>query len=148
MTASPRAGREGAMDAIVLALGIVIALAGGIVLGYVARGVWTGQAVKHAQEKAGRILAEAREQQKDLILKAKDEQFRLQRQGEEEARAKRAELSTLETRLLPRAPPAPPPPPPARPPPAPPATRPPPPAARSSPGRSRSRSRPWSGSAR
>src|SRR3990170_2854614 len=102
MTASPRAGREGAMDAIVLALGIVIALAGGIVLGYVARGVWTGQAVKHAQEKAGRILAEAREQQKDLILKAKDEQFRLQRQGEEEARAKRAELSTLETRLLQR----------------------------------------------
>src|SRR3990170_855890 len=102
MTASPRAGREGAMDAIVLALGIVIALAGGSVLGYVARGVWTGQAVKHAQEKAGRILAEAREQQKDLILKAKDEQFRLQRQGEEEARAKRAELSTLETRLLQR----------------------------------------------
>src|SRR3989304_3169595 len=49
MTASPRAGREGAMDAIVLALGIVIALAGGIVLGYVARGVWTGQAVKHAR---------------------------------------------------------------------------------------------------
>src|SRR3972149_4760423 len=108
MTASPRAGREGAMDAIVLALGIVIALAGGIVLGYVARGVWTGQAVKHAQEKAGRILAEAREQQKDLILKAKDEQFRLQRQGEEEARAKRAELSTLETRLLPRDRPRPP----------------------------------------
>src|SRR3990170_231364 len=103
MTASPRAGREGAMDAIVLALGIVLLLAGGIVLGYVARGVWTGQAVKHAQEKAGRILAEAREQQKDLILKAKDEQFRLQRQGEEEARAKRAELSTLETRLLRRA---------------------------------------------
>src|SRR3972149_3890337 len=38
MTASPRAGREGAMDAIVLALGIVIALAGGIVVGYVAPG--------------------------------------------------------------------------------------------------------------
>jgi ribonuclease Y len=90
------------MDAIVLALGIVIALASGIVLGYIARGVWAGQAVKHAQEKAGRILAEAREQQKDLILKAKDEQFRLQRQGEEEARTKRAELATLETRLLQR----------------------------------------------
>src|SRR3990172_4392854 len=98
MTASPRAGREGAMDAIVLALGIVIALASGLVLGYVARGVWTGQAVKHAQAKAGRLLAEARAPPPDLILKAKDEQFRLQRQGEEEARAKRAELSTRETR--------------------------------------------------
>src|SRR4030067_1057008 len=100
--ARPRARRGGPWAPFVRPLGIATSLAGGIVLGYITRGVWTGQAVKHAQEKAGRILAEAREQQKDLILKAKDEQIRLQRQGEEEDREKRAELSTLETRLLQR----------------------------------------------
>jgi ribonuclease Y len=90
------------MDAIVTALGIVIALAAGIALGYVGRGLWGGQAVKHAQERAGRILAEAREQHTSLILKAKEEQVNLQRQADDEARAKRTELTTLESRLLSR----------------------------------------------
>jgi ribonuclease Y len=90
------------MEAVVQAAGIVIALAAGIALGYLARGVWGGQAVKHAQERAGRILAEAREQHTALILKAKEEQVTLQREAEGEARAKRAELATLETRLLQR----------------------------------------------
>ncbi|MGH2407266.1 MAG: ribonuclease Y [Candidatus Limnocylindrales bacterium] len=90
------------MDAVVLASGIVIALVAGIVLGYVARGLWGGQAVKHAQERAGRILAEAREQHTQLILKAKEEQVKLQREAEDEARAKRGELATLESRLLQR----------------------------------------------
>jgi ribonuclease Y len=64
--------------------------------------VWGGQAVKQSQEKAGRIVAEARAQQKELILQAKDEQVRLQREADDEARAKRAELSGLERRLLQR----------------------------------------------
>ena len=90
------------MNAIVLASGIVIALAAGIALGYLARGYWGGQAVKHAQEKAGRIVAEAQARQKDLILQGKEEQVRLQRLSEEEARAKRVELAGLESRLLQR----------------------------------------------
>ena len=90
------------MESVFLALGIVIALGAGIALGYVVRGYWGSQAVKAAQEKAGRIVAEARTQQKDLILQAKEEQVNLQRQAEEEARAKRAELGTLEHRLLQR----------------------------------------------
>jgi ribonuclease Y len=90
------------MEPVVLAASIVIALAAGIALGYLARGMWGGQAVKHAQERAGRILAEAREQHTHLILKAKEEQVKLQREAEEEARAKRGELATLESRLLQR----------------------------------------------
>jgi ribonuclease Y len=85
-----------------LALGIVIALGAGLVLGYVVRGYWGSQAVKNAQEKAGRIIAEAQARQKDLILQGKEEQVRLQREAEEDARAKRAEMSGLENRLLQR----------------------------------------------
>jgi len=80
----------------------IVAVAGGLVLGFLARGLWAAQSIKAAQEKAGRIVAEARNQQKDLILQAKDEQVRLQRETEEEARAKRADLANLERRLLQR----------------------------------------------
>ncbi len=90
------------MEPVVLALGVVVALAVGAALGFVARGVWGAQAVKHAQEKAARIVAEARAQQKELILQANDEQVRLQREAEEEARQRRGELSGLERRLLQR----------------------------------------------
>ena len=58
--------------------------------------------IKAAQDKAGRIVAEARAQQKELILQAKEEQVRLQRELDEEGRAKRADLADLERRLLQR----------------------------------------------
>ncbi len=90
------------MESVYLALGIVIALGAGLVLGYIVRGYWGSQAVKHAQEKSGRIIAEAQARQKDLILQGKEEQVNLQRQAEDEARAKRAEMATLENRLLQR----------------------------------------------
>jgi ribonuclease Y len=90
------------MESVYLALGVVIALGAGLVLGYVMRGYWGGQAVKHAQEKGGRIIAEAQARQKDLILQGKEEQVRMQREAEEDARAKRAEMSGLENRLLQR----------------------------------------------
>ncbi|CAN5778022.1 MAG: ribonuclease Y [Chloroflexi bacterium] len=80
----------------------MVAVAGGLVLGFLARGLWAAQSIKAAQEKSARIVAEARTQQKELILQAKDEQVRLQRETEEEARAKRADMSNLERRLLQR----------------------------------------------
>ena len=89
------------MDFIVAAV-VAVALVAGVVVGFVARGLLANQAIQNAQEKAGRIVAEARTQQKELILTAKDEKLRLQREAEDEARAKRAELSGLESRLLAR----------------------------------------------
>jgi ribonucrease Y len=86
-------------------VGILVAVAaagGGLVVGFLARGVVANQSVKAAQERAGRIIAEARAQQKELILQAKEEQVRLQRELDEEARAKRADLQALERRLLQR----------------------------------------------
>ena len=89
-------------DPVVLAVVAVIAIAAGFGIGFVARSILASQTIRAAQDKAGRIVAEARAQQKELILQAKDEQVRLARESEEEARSRRGELSTLEKRLLQR----------------------------------------------
>ncbi len=84
----------------------LVALAGGIaigaVVGFLARGIWASQEVKLAREKAARIVADARAQQKELILEAKEEKIKLQREAEEDARSRRTELTALERRLLSR----------------------------------------------
>ncbi|MEO6350397.1 MAG: ribonuclease Y [Candidatus Limnocylindrales bacterium] len=87
---------------VVLAVVALVAITVGFGIGFVARSILASQTLRSAQDKAGRIVAEARTQQKDLILQAKDEQVRLARLGEDEARAKRTELSGLERRLLQR----------------------------------------------
>jgi ribonuclease Y len=91
------------MDNVAIA---VVALAGGLavgaVLGFLSRSRWANQSVKVAQEKAGRIVADARAQQKDLILEAKEEKIRLQREAEDEARSRRNELAAQDRRLVAR----------------------------------------------
>ena len=80
----------------------LVAAAGGAVLGVLLRSVWASQSMKAAAAEGRRIEAEARARQKELILEAKDEKLRLQREAEEEARARRGELAALERRLLQR----------------------------------------------
>ena len=80
----------------------LVALAVGIAVGFVARSRWANQSVKVAQEKAARIVADARTQQKDLILEAKEDKIRLLREAEEEARSRRNELASIERRLTSR----------------------------------------------
>jgi ribonucrease Y len=89
-------------DPVILAVVAIVAIAAGFGIGFVARSMLASQAIRAAQEKAGRIVAEARAQQKELILQAKDEQVRIAREAEDDARARRGELSTLEKRLLQR----------------------------------------------
>jgi hypothetical protein len=86
---------------VVVAVALIAAIVG-VVLGFIVRTVWASQAIKAAQAEARQIEAEARARQKELILEAKDEKLRLQREAEDEARAKRTELSALERRLLQR----------------------------------------------
>lgn len=89
-------------DPVILAVVAVVAVAAGFAIGFAARSVLASQAIRAAHDKAARIIAEARAQQKELILQAKDEQVRLTRLADDEARAKRQELSNLERRLLQR----------------------------------------------
>src|SRR5689334_9496795 len=86
-------------DPVVLAVVGVIAIVAGFAIGFFARSLWASTAVRTAQEKSARILAEARAQQRELILQAKDEQVRLAREAEEDARARRNELASQEGRL-------------------------------------------------
>ena len=90
------------MDPLVLAAATLLALAGGAVLGFIGRGLFASRSIKAAEERSALIIEKARGQQKDLILEAKEEKIRLQREAEDEARAKRAELSGLERRVLQR----------------------------------------------
>src|SRR3954454_15645671 len=88
-------------DPVVLAVVAIVAIIA-FAVGFFARAVIASQAIKVAQDKAARIVAEARAQHKELILQAKDEQMRMQRELDEEGRTKRGELSALERRLLQR----------------------------------------------
>jgi ribonuclease Y len=90
------------MDTPVVVAVALVATVGGAVLGWLLRSLWASQTMKAAQSEARRIEAEARARQKELILEAKDEKLRMQSEAEEEARAKRGELSGLERRLLAR----------------------------------------------
>ena len=80
----------------------ILAVGAGAAAGFVVRGMRASQRMKQAEEKAALIVEKAYSQQKDLILEAKDEKLRLQREAEDEARAKRTELTALERRLLQR----------------------------------------------
>ena len=89
-------------EPVVMAAGILVVAVIGLVIGFFARGMLAKQGIKAATEKAERIVAEARAQQKDLILQAKEEQVKIQREVDEEGRAKRVDLQNLERRLLQR----------------------------------------------
>jgi ribonucrease Y len=90
------------MDTPVVVVVVLVAIAGGAVLGFLLRGIWASQTMKAAQAEASRIEAEARTRQKELILEGKDEKLRLGREAEEEARARRGELAAQERRLVQR----------------------------------------------
>src|SRR5450755_922510 len=90
------------MDPVLVAVVAIAATAAGVVVGFVVRSTFASRAMKDADEKAALIIEKARSQQKDLILEAKEEKIRLQREAEDEARAKRNELSNLERRVLQR----------------------------------------------
>ena len=60
------------MDTPVVVVVVLVAIAGGALLGVLVRGVWASQTMKAAQAEASRIEAEARTRQKELILEGKD----------------------------------------------------------------------------
>ena len=89
-------------EPVVMAVILLVVAVGGLAVGFLARGYVASQSIKAANEKSERIVAEARAQQKELILQAKEEQVRLHRELDEEGRVKRNDLAALERRLLAR----------------------------------------------
>jgi ribonuclease Y len=87
---------------VVVAVAIAAAALGVLVGLFLATRIAPPQAIRAAQAEGSRIVAEARERQKALILEAKEDQLRIQREAEDEARARRTEFTNLERRLLQR----------------------------------------------
>jgi ribonuclease Y len=89
-------------DLIVVIIVATLAAIGGIVIGFFARSVLSGQSVKHAEHYAERLVSDARAKQKEIVLEGKDEALQLRRAAEEEGREQRATLQRSERRLLDR----------------------------------------------
>jgi ribonuclease Y len=86
---------------------VVIAVAAGaalvgVVIGFFARKLIAANSVRHAEQYAERLVAEARAKQKEIVLEGKDEALHLRRAAEEEAREQRATQQRTERRLLDR----------------------------------------------
>ncbi len=90
------------MPEFVIVIVAVIAAVVGVIIGFVARRVVAANAVRHAEQYAQRLVAEARAKQKEIVLEGKDEALHLRRAAEEEAREQRATLQRTERRLLDR----------------------------------------------
>ena len=90
------------MPDIVVVIVAAVAAVVGIAIGFMARRIVAANAVKHAEQYAERLVAEARAKQKEIVLEGKDEALHLRRAAEEEAREQRATLQRSERRLLDR----------------------------------------------
>ncbi|MBV9120561.1 MAG: DUF3552 domain-containing protein, partial [Chloroflexi bacterium] len=77
----------------------VLCAAGGLAAGYVITRRQNTDRSKEAEIKIEAMLAEARAEEKDTLLKAKDEALRIRTAAEQEAREARAESQRAERRL-------------------------------------------------
>jgi ribonucrease Y len=90
------------MPDIVVVIAVAAAAVIGVAIGFVSRRIVAANHVKHAEQYAARLVAEARAKQKEIVLEGKDEALQLRRAAEEEAREGRATLQRSERRLLDR----------------------------------------------
>ena len=87
------------MDVTVVLLVVLAALGLGGGSGYILRTVWIQKGVTSARQSASGILQEAEEQQKRLVLEAKEEALRLRSTAEEDLRSHRSELQGRQSEL-------------------------------------------------
>ncbi len=90
------------MPEFVVVIVAAVAAVLGVIIGFVARRFVAANAIKHAEQYAQRLVAEARAKQKEIVLEGKDESLQLRRVAEEEGREQRATVQRSERRLLDR----------------------------------------------
>ena len=78
---------------------VVIALAAGLAVGYVIRNVLAKGKIGSAEGRAERIIAEAKQKEKELVLAAKDQAIKITEETKEEEKAMRQKILRLEERL-------------------------------------------------
>lgn len=87
------------MNAPFLLPAIVIALAGGVLIGYVVRQVMVQRRLKGRQDEGERVVEQAREQASRIELQARDEAIKIRDGAEAEVSRRRSELNKEEERL-------------------------------------------------
>lgn len=86
------------MDTVWTILGVVIALAAGVIIGYFIRQAQVDRENKTRQAEADRIIGGAESKAREIQLKARDEALRLRDEAEAEASRRRAEITREEER--------------------------------------------------
>ena len=86
------------MDTVWAILGVVIALAAGVIIGYFVRQAQVDRDNKARQAEADRIIGGAESKAREIQLKARDEALRLRDEAEAEASRRRAEIGREEER--------------------------------------------------
>ena len=84
---------------IVATLAVLVGLVVGALGGYFGRRLLSGKRFEAASQEASRVLEDARERERGLLLEAKEEALRLRSAGEAELRERRSELQRMEQRL-------------------------------------------------
>ena len=88
------------MDTTVITiLAVLGGLIVGAIVGYFGRRLAYGRRYEAAQSDASRVLEEAREQQRTILIEAKEEALQTRSAGEAELRERRSELQRTESRL-------------------------------------------------
>ncbi|MBI4308123.1 MAG: ribonuclease Y [Chloroflexi bacterium] len=87
------------MDVVVGVLAVLAALAIGVVAGLFVRGRVLGKKLQAAKTEAGRVVEEAQNRKKEILLEAKDEGLRIKQAAEQESRERRLEVQRLERRI-------------------------------------------------
>jgi ribonucrease Y len=90
------------MTAILMVIAGLAGLLVGVAIGFVLRRQQNATSLQEAEEKANRILVEAESQQKELLLKAKEETLEMRNALEAEIRERRGEITRTEQRLTQR----------------------------------------------
>ncbi len=87
------------VDAVVVVIAVLAALAIGGLAGFFARGRILGKKFQAVQTEVGRLLEEAQSKKKELLVEAKDEALRIRQAAEQENKERRVEVQRLERRI-------------------------------------------------
>ena len=87
------------MEIIIATLAVLVGLGLGALGGYFGRRLLSGKRYRSAEQEAARLLDDAREKERSLLLEAKEEGLTIRSAGEAEIKERRSELQRTERRV-------------------------------------------------
>ncbi|MEK7682206.1 MAG: Rnase Y domain-containing protein, partial [Chloroflexota bacterium] len=87
------------VDAVVVVIAVLAALAIGGLVGFFTRGSILGKRLQAVQTEVGKLMEDAQSKKKELLVEAKDEGLRIKQAAETENRERRVEVQRMERRI-------------------------------------------------